>query len=129
MDSQTVLDLFGLLKQKAARNAATQDDTKEVFDALCVNEHGQVAVNAEQVRTVAATFRLNVDVDAILKKYDTDGSGMLDLSEFRKIFDQDEDAKRTAALVLARKFKHPVHDVNERSPSSLNQEEEDLAMF
>lgn len=128
--SDVVLEMFGMLKQKANINAAMQDDTKEVFEALCVEDNsGQSAVNAEQVRSVAATFRLNVDVDAILKKYDTDGSGMLDLSEFRKIFDQDEDAKRAAMVVLARKFKHPVHDVNERSPSSLNQEEEDLSMF
>ena len=53
------------------------------YVALGGNADRSGTINAERLRKTCQYFQLTIDIDKLIKQYDTDGSGEIDYDEFK----------------------------------------------
>ena len=60
-----------------------ESDTIQAFIALGGNEDKTGTISTEKLTAVCTEFGLTIDINALIKEFDADGSGEVDYDEFK----------------------------------------------
>eukprot|EP01062_Namystynia_karyoxenos_P034291 TRINITY_DN25147_c0_g1_i1.p1 TRINITY_DN25147_c0_g1~~TRINITY_DN25147_c0_g1_i1.p1 ORF type:complete len:767 (+),score=142.82 TRINITY_DN25147_c0_g1_i1:83-2302(+) len=82
-----LLHIIEMLKQRAFD--AVVPDTVEAFAALGGAKDKTGEIDTSRLKNECDRFRLTIDIDAMIREVDKDGSGQLDFAEFAAMFDGD----------------------------------------
>ncbi|CUG78664.1 Hypothetical protein, putative [Bodo saltans] len=80
---EDTLVLLRHIKAGVLLNRLSLDEAKEVFDALCADGLG--VIDAAEFMRITKTFSLKLEVEQFVRDVDEDGSGQIELAEFRAL--------------------------------------------
>jgi hypothetical protein len=96
---EDTLVLLRHIKAGVLLNRLSLDEAKEVFDALCADGLG--VINAVEFMHITKTFSLKLDVEQFVRDMDEDGSGQIELPEFRALLGRVSGGGRSGAQSFA----------------------------
>jgi Ca2+-binding EF-hand superfamily protein len=76
------------LKRKFMKPEPKDADTIRAFVALGGHHDRGGDINADDLRNACRRFHLTIDIDAMLKEVDEDGSGSIEYNEFKSMWDE-----------------------------------------
>ena len=85
-------EFLRVIENQHENDAAKNDesDTIQAFIALGGNEDKTGTISTEKLTAVCTEFGLTIDINALIKEFDADGSGEVDYDEFKDMNTKEE---------------------------------------
>ena len=73
-----------IVEKRENERGTTEEDLLDAFVAMGGEASGEGAINAEKlIQTIKVEFEMTIDIEALIKEIDEDGSGQIEFDEFQ----------------------------------------------